>query len=150
FVDDAFANHEHFKFAVRGTLSALVCYLFYMGTGWLTFGGSLATCFLTALPNTGASRHRQLLRFAGFIIGAFVLGLGAEVLILPRIDTLLQFAMLFAFVTSIGAWVATSGPRIAYCGFQIVLAYDLVNLNRFTINTTLIPARDAILGIALG
>jgi multidrug resistance protein MdtO len=57
---------------------------------------------------------------------------------------------LFASVVWIGSWVATSGPRIAFSGFQIVLAYSLVNLNRFTINTSLVPARDAVLGIALG
>jgi multidrug resistance protein MdtO len=31
-----------------------------------------------------------------------------------------------------------------------VLAYNLVNLNRFTINTSLVPSRDALLGIMLG
>jgi multidrug resistance protein MdtO len=31
-----------------------------------------------------------------------------------------------------------------------VLAYDLVNLNRFTITTSLVPARDTVLGIILG
>jgi multidrug resistance protein MdtO len=149
FVTDAFKSSEHSKFALRGMLTGMLCYLFYMSTGWMALGGSIATCFLTALPNTGASRHKQTLRFAGFFLGACVLGLGAEVLILPKIDTLLQFALLFASVVAIGAWVATSGPRIAYCGFQIVLAYDLVNLNKFTINTSLVPARDAILGIVL-
>jgi multidrug resistance protein MdtO len=149
FVPDAFKSMEHFKFALRGMLTGLFCYLFYMSTGWMAPGGSIATCFLTALPNTGASRHKLTLRFSGFFLGACVLGLTAEVLILPRIDTLLEFALLFASVIAIGAWVATSGPRIAYCGFQIVLAYDLVNLNKFTINTSLIPVRDAILGIGL-
>jgi len=128
----------------------MACYLFYMSTGWIALGGSILTCFLTALPSTGASRHKQTLRFAGFILGACVLGLGAEITILPQIDTLLEFTLLFAFVSSIGAWVAMSGPRIAYSGFQIVLAYDLVNLNKFTINTSLVPARDAILGVILG
>lgn len=149
FVPDAFKSREHFKFALRGMLTALLCYLFYMSTGWIALGGSVATCFLTALPNTGASRHKLTMRFAGFFLGSCVLGLTAEVLILPKIDTLLEFALLFASVIAIGAWVATSGPRIAYCGFQIVLAYDLVNLNRFTINTSLVPARDAVLGIVL-
>jgi multidrug resistance protein MdtO len=62
----------------------------------------------------------------------------------------MQYAILFASVVAIGSWIATSGPRIAYAGFQIVLAYNLVNLNRFTINTSLVPSRDAILGIILG
>jgi multidrug resistance protein MdtO len=150
FVVDALRNKEHFKFAVRGTLSALLCYVFYMSTGWPGLGASIITCTLTARRFTGASRHRQSLRFAGFILGAGVIGLAAEVLILPQLDSLMQYAILFAGVVALGSWVATSGPRIAYAGFQIVLAYNLVNLNRFTINTSLVPSRDALLGIILG
>ena len=150
FIVDALRNKEHFKFAVRGTLSALLCYVFYMSTGWTGLGASIITCTLTARRFTGASRHRQSLRFAGFILGAGVIGLGTEALILPQVDSLMQYAILFASVVALGSWVATSGPRIAYAGFQIVLAYNLVNLNRFTINTSLVPSRDAILGIILG
>jgi multidrug resistance protein MdtO len=143
-------NGGHITFAVRGTLSALVCYLFYMSTGWMSLGASILTCTLTARRLTGASRQRQSLRFAGFIVGAGVVGLGTEVFILPQIDTLAQYAVLFASVVWIGSWISTSGPRIAFAGFQIVLAYSLVNLNRFTINTSLVPARDSVLGIVLG
>jgi multidrug resistance protein MdtO len=150
FVVDAFRENEHYKFAIRGTLSALLCYVFYMSTGWTGLGASIITCTLTARRFTGASRHRQSLRFAGFILGAGVIGLGTEALILPGVDSLVQYAILFALVVALGSWIATSGPRIAYAGFQIVLAYNLVNLNRFTINTSLVPSRDAILGIILG
>ncbi|AEU34596.1 FUSC family protein [Granulicella mallensis] len=150
FQEDAFSNPEHLKFAIRGTLSAMACYLFYMSLGWMFLAGSVTTCILTALTNTGATRHKQLLRFAGFFLGACILGFGAETLILPQIDSLAEYTLLFAFVMAIGAWAATSSPRLAYLGFQIVLAYDLTNLNRFTLNTSLVPARDAILGIVLG
>lgn len=141
---------EHMTFAVRGALSALACYLFYMSTGWMGLGASILTCTLTARRFVGASRHRQSLRFGGFLVGAGVVGLGTEVFILPQIDTLMQYAILFASVVWIGSWVTTSGPRISFAGFQIVLAYSLVNLNRFTINTSLVPARDSVLGIVLG
>jgi multidrug resistance protein MdtO len=150
FVADALQNTEHTKFAVRGTLSALLCYLFYMSTGWMGLVSSLLTCTLTARRLTGAGRQRQTLRFAGFIIGAGVIGLGTEVFILPQLNTIAEFALLFASVVWIGSWIATSGPRIAFVGFQIVLSYSLVNLNKFTINTSLVPARDAVLGIVLG
>jgi multidrug resistance protein MdtO len=151
FVAAAVRNTEHIKFAVRGTLSALLCYVFYMSSGWMGLGTlSLLTCTLTARRLTGASRQRQSLRFAGFFFGAGVIGLGTEVFILPQLDTIAEYALLFASVVWIGSWVATSGPRIAFSGFQIVLGYSLVNLNTFTINTSLVPARDAVLGIALG
>ena len=150
-VPGALPGGEHIKFAVRGTLSALLCYLFYMSTGWMGLAGpAILTCTLTARRLTGASRSRQNLRFAGFILGAGVIGLVTEVFILPQLDTLPQYALLFASVVWIGSWVATSGPRIAFSGFQIVLAYNLVNLNKFTINTSLVPARNSVLGVVLG
>jgi multidrug resistance protein MdtO len=143
-------DKEHFKFAVRGTLPTLLCYVFHLSIGWMGLTASLLTCVLTARRFTGASRRLESLRSAGFVIGAGVIGLGTEVLILPNLDSLLQFAILFATIIFIGSWVATSGPRIAFAGFQIVLAYNLVTLNRFTINTSLLPSRDVVLAVLLG
>ena len=151
FVADALRNSEHSKFAVRGTLSAFLCYVFYMSSGWMGLAApSILTCALTARRLTGAGRHRQSLRFVGFIVGAGVIGWGTEVFILPQLNTIAEYTLLFASVVWIGSWVATSGPRIAFFGFQIVLSYSLVNLNRFTINVSLVPARDAVLGVMLG
>ncbi len=149
-VTGAVRNTEHIKFAVRGTLSAFLCYLFYMSAGWMSLGPSIVTCILVARRWTGASRHRQLQRFAGFLLGAGLFGWGTEVFLLPLLDNIAQYALLFASIVWIGSWVATSGPRIAFSGFQIVLAYNFVNLNRFTLNTSLVPARDVVLGIVLG
>ncbi len=150
FVAGTFRNTEHVKFAVRGTLSALLCYLFYMSTGWTGLLSSTLTCMLTARRLTGGGRQRQTLRFAGFILGAGIIGLGSEVFLLPQLNTIAELAVLFGSVVWIGSWVATSGPRIAFLGLQIVLSYNLVTLNRFTLNTTLVPARDAVLGVVLG
>lgn len=149
-VGDALRNTEHIKFAVRGTLSAFLCYLFYMSTGWMGLVSSTLTCTLTARRLTGGGRQRQTLRFAGFVLGAGAIGLGTEVFILPQLNTIAEFALLFASVVWVGSWIATSGPRIAFAGFQIVLSYNLVSLNKFTINTSLVPSRDAVLGIVLG
>jgi multidrug resistance protein MdtO len=143
-------NAEHIKFAIRGTLSAFLCYVFYMSAGWMGLGPSIVTCILVARRLTGASRHRQVQRFAGFIVGAGVIGWGTEVFILPQLDSIAEYALLFASVVWLGSWVATSGPRLSFAGFQIVLAFSFVNLNRFTINTSLVPARDIVLGIVLG
>lgn len=150
FADDAFSSREHVKFAIRGGVSAITCYVLYMSAGWNALNASVATCILTAVPVTGAARHRQLMRFAGVIFGACVLGFGVQSLILPQIDSILSFVLVFASVMFLGAWVATSGPHIAYCGAQIVLAFELVNLNHFSISASLVPARDAVCGIMLG
>ncbi|CAN5697388.1 hypothetical protein BH10ACI4_BH10ACI4_26960 [soil metagenome] len=150
FVSDAFRNKDHAKFAIRGGTSAIACYLFYMSVGWIGLSASVATCILTALPTTGAARHKQLMRFAGVVLGACAIGFTAQVIILPQIDSILSYTLLFASVMFLGAWIATSGPRIAYCGVQIVLAYELVNLSRFSLNPSPVPARDTVLGIVLG
>jgi multidrug resistance protein MdtO len=150
FVPHASGQEGHLKFAIRGSLSAIACYMFYMSVGWVGLSASVATCILTALPITGAARHKQLLRFAGVVLGACALGFTAQMLILPQIDSILSYTLLFAGVTFLGAWIGTSSPRIAYAGVQIILAYELVNLNRFSINPSLVPARDTVLGIALG
>lgn len=150
FVSDAFTGDKHAKFAIRGGVSAIACYMFYMSVGWIGLSASVATCMLTALPVTGAARHKQLMRFAGMVLGACAIGFATQIVVLPQIDSILSYMLLFASVISLGAWIATSGPRIAYCGVQIVLAYELVNLNRFSLNPSLVPARDTVLGIVLG
>jgi multidrug resistance protein MdtO len=150
FVADYLSNKEHVKFAIRGGISAIACYFFYMSLGWSGLNSSIATCILTALPITGAARHKQLMRFGGVVLGACALGFTTQSIILPQMDSILSYTLLFAFVIFLGAWVATSGPRIAFSGAQIVLAYELVNLNRFSINPSLVPARDTVLGIILG
>lgn len=150
FLPDAFTSPEHLKFAIRGTLAAGACYLAYMSVGWDALGASVATCVLTALRVTGAGRHKMVLRFAGVLIGACVLGILSQALLLPQIDSIQAFALLFAGVIAIGAWIGTSSPRLAYSGAQIVLAYDLVSLNSFAISPSLVPARNAVLGILLG
>lgn len=147
---DAFSTGKHLKFAIRGALSAIACYMFYMSVGWTGLNASIATCILTALPVTGAARHKQLMRFAGVVLGACAFGFAAQIVILPQIDSILSYTLLFASVTFLGAWISTSSPRIAYCGVQIVLAYELVNLGRFSINPSPLPARDTVLGILLG
>ncbi len=150
FVPDLFTNHEHFHFAIRGTVTAMACYLAYMSVGWTGLNASIATCILTALPNTGATRHKQLMRFSGMLVGACVLGVFAQAVVLPQMDSIQSFAILFATVVGLGAWVSTSSPRLSHAGAQLVLAFAIVNVNFFAINPSLVPARDAISGILLG
>lgn len=150
FVDDAFTDKRHFRFAVRGTLSAMLCYIFYLSSGWKGLSASIVTCFFTALTSIGATRQRQLLRLLGVLAGGCILGIGSQILLIPLVENLPEFSIIFGGCMFICAWVATSGPRLAFAGAQMALAYDLVTLNRFGITTSLIPARDAILGIFLG
>jgi multidrug resistance protein MdtO len=44
----------------------------------------------------------------------------------------------------------TSSPRLSYLGLQAALAFYLINLSDFAIQTSLYPARGHIIGILLG
>jgi multidrug resistance protein MdtO len=91
-----------------------------------------------------------LLRFAGAIIGGFGIGMGAQVFILPNIDSIGAFTVLFAIVAGIAAWFATASARLSYFGAQIALAFYLINLQEFKFQTSLQVARDRVVGILLG
>ena len=150
FKPDAFSNPDHIHFALKGTLAALSCYFFYNAIAWPGLSPSLATCMITALSTIGSSRQKQLLRVLGAIIGGVGLGITSQVFILPYIDGIGQFTLLFAAVTAIAAWITTSSPRISYAGAQTAFAFYLTHLRGFGPQTSLAAARDDVLGILLG
>jgi uncharacterized membrane protein YccC len=83
-------------------------------------------------------------------IGGFVIGIGAQVFILPGIDSIGEFAVLFIAVAGLSAWIATSSPRLSYLGLQIAAAFCLMNLEEFKFQSSLAVARDRVVGILLG
>lgn len=150
FVEDAFSNPEHLRYVLSATLAAMLCYILYVSLAWPGISTAVTTCVLTSLTNIGASRQKQTLRVAGAIFGGFVFGLGSQVFILPNIDSIAGFTVLFATVSAIAAWVATSSSRLSYAGLQIALAFYLVNLSEFSIQTSLTVARDRAIGVLVG
>jgi multidrug resistance protein MdtO len=150
FTGDAFTNPGHLQFALRGTLAAMVCYMTYTAIDWPGLSTAVATCFITALSTIGSSRQKQILRLGGAIIGGIVFGMGAQVFVLPYLDTIAGFTLLFAVVTAISAWIGTASARLSYLGVQLALAFYLINLQEFTIQTSLSIARDRVFGVLLG
>jgi multidrug resistance protein MdtO len=150
FVPDAFTNIEHLKFAVRGTAATMLAYVVYQSVDWTGLSTSVATCIITALSTIGSSRQKQILRLAGAAIGGFVFGMGAQVFILPHLDGIAGFTVLFAAVTAISAWISTATPRLSYMGVQMALAFYLINLQEFAIQSSLAIARDRVVGVLLG
>ena len=151
FLPDAFQNPEYQRFALGGCLAASSCYILYNALDWPGIGTTaVLTCIVTALTTIGNSLQMQFLRLAGFVVGGIVLGISAQILILPGIDSVFGFALLFAAVTAIAAWFATSSPRLSYFGLQIALAFYFVNLQDFHIVTDLMIARDKVVGVLLG
>ena len=150
FVCDALSNPEHIKFAAKGCLAASLCYFVYTALDWRGISTAVVTCILTALTTIGSSRQKQVLRIAGATVGGLVIGMGSQVFILPYLDSIVGFTLLFVAVTFVAAWFATSGPRVSYFGIQLALAFYLVNLQEFKMQTSLTVARDRVVGILLG
>jgi multidrug resistance protein MdtO len=150
-VPDAFENPEYQRFALAGCVAATICYVLYNALDWPGIGTtSVLTCIVTALTTIGNSLQMQFLRLAGFVVGGLLLGISAQILILPGIDSVFGFALLFAAVTAGAAWFATSSPRLSYFGLQIALAFYFVNLQDFHIVTDLTIARDKVIGVLVG
>jgi multidrug resistance protein MdtO len=150
FVRDAFTNFEHIQFAVKGCLTASLCYIIYNGLDWPGISTAVTTCFLTALSTVGSSRQKQVLRISGALVGGFLIGMGSQVFILPYVDSIAGFTILFIFVTAFASWFMTSSPRLSYFGVQIAVAFYLIHLNSFAIEPSLSIARDRVVGILLG
>jgi multidrug resistance protein MdtO len=150
FVADAFSNPEHLRFILGGTLAAMLCYVFYVALDWPGLSTSVTTCVLTAVSTIGASRQKQILRIGGFILGGVIAGIGSQIFILPYIDTIGGFAVLFACMTAVAAWIGTASSKVSYAGLQFAFAYYTIQLSDFSFLTNLTVARDRVLGVLLG
>jgi multidrug resistance protein MdtO len=149
-VPDALANPAHVQFALKGCLAASVCYLIYNLVAWPGISTAVTTCLLTALTTVGSSHQKQILRITGAIFGGFLIGMGSQVFILPYCDSIAGFVVLFVAVSALSSWFVTSSPRLSYFGIQVAVAFYLINLDGFTMQTSLAVARDRVIGILLG
>jgi multidrug resistance protein MdtO len=149
---DAFTNPEHVRFALKGCFAVSACYVIYNAIDWPGMAiPVMLTCFLTAVSTIGTSRQRQVLRFAGFVVGGLVIGMSAQVFILPYLDSITAFTVFFVLVTALAAWFMTSGPRLSFFGLQLGAVFYVININqKFARETSLTVARDRVAGVALG
>ena len=105
---------------------------------------------ITALTTVGSSRQKQMLRVAGAILGGAVFGMLSQVFLLPHMDGIAEFTLLFVAVTAASAWITTSSPRISYAGAQTAFAFYVTHLRTFGPQTSLAIARDDVFGILFG
>jgi multidrug resistance protein MdtO len=149
---DAFVNPEHLRFALKGCFAVSACYFVYNAIDWAGMGVPvMMTCFLTAFSTTGASRQRQVLRLAGFVVGGLLIGMSAQVFILPYLDSISGFTVFFVLVTALAAWCTTSSPRLSPFGLQLGAVFFVININqKFGREISLTVARDRVAGACLG
>jgi multidrug resistance protein MdtO len=149
-VADAFVNPDYLKFALKGCLAASACYIIYNVIDWPGISTAVTTCLLTALTTIGGSRQKQILRFGGALVGGILIGMGAQIFILPYLDSIVGFTVLFMAVTAVASWIVAAGPRLSYFGVQLAFAFYLIHLQEFAIQTSLTIARDRVVGVLLG
>ncbi len=151
FAADAFVNPEYLKFALKGCLAVSACYVMYHSIDWPGIGVPvMLTCFFTALSTIGASRQRQILRFSGFVVGGLLIGIGSQVYILPYLDSITGFTLLFVPVTALAAWFMTSSPRLSAFGLNLGAVFFVIHMQKFARETSLSVARDRVAGVFLG
>jgi len=150
YISGKLLDPQHIRFGLRGCFAATSCYVIFNALFWPEISTAVTTCFVTALTTIGASRQKQVLRFAGAIVGGFGLGIGSQIFILPYIDSIAGFTVLYIVAITVAAWFATSSPRLSYFGVQLAVAFCLIDLLEFKFQTSLTVARDRVVGVLLG
>jgi fusaric acid resistance family protein len=149
FLPDAFDNPEYVRFAIKGTIAALICYMAFIGFDYPGIYTSVITCFVVALSTIGASNQKGTLRFGGAAVGGLV-GLVALVYLFPNVETIGGFWLVFGAGTAVAAWVNFGTPRISYGGYQIGLAFYKAVLQGFGPALSATVVRDRLIGVFFG
>ncbi len=140
-------NRDAVAFALRLSLCATLCYIFYFAVAWPGISTCCGTVLIVGLSNSGAMKQKFLYRLIGSTVGG-ALGLAVESLVLPNIDSLTGLVLVVASVVLLTAWIAL-GRRFSYIGLQMCFSFYLVALSQSHAPTELAPARDRLIGITI-
>jgi multidrug resistance protein MdtO len=149
FAADAFTNPAYQRFALKTTLAAILCYMFYAAINWQGIHTAMVTCYVASLGTAGDTLHKLALRIAGCLIGALI-GVASIILLMPQMESVGGLMVLVFFVALLAAWVAEGSEKLSYAGVQIGLAFTLTVLQGFGPTTDMDTARDRILGVLVG
>lgn len=143
-VPDAFSNPEHGRFALKGCLAGLLCYVLDSSVAWpVIMGACIETSLVATRPlSTGAGtrNERLFVSVTALILGGVVLGFGSHGLLLPFVDSITGFILQFAVITALAAWVATSSPRLSYAGSLGAMGFFFPMVQGFAPNPPLAPS----------
>ncbi len=146
FISGKLSDRTTVAFGLKLSLCATICYTLYHAIDYPGIATCVTTVFITGLSTTGAIKQRFVYRLAGAIIGGLILGLGAETLLFPYMDSITSLIVLVAIITFIAGWCA-QGRQFSYVGLQIAFSFFLVTFQGFSAPTELAPARDRLIGI---
>ncbi|WP_273728238.1 FUSC family protein [Brucella gallinifaecis] len=149
FAADAFTNPVYQRFALKTTLAAILCYMFYAAINWQGIHTAMVTCYVASMGTAGDTIHKLTLRITGCLIGA-VIGIGSLIYLMPQLESVGGLMVLVFLVALLAAWVTAGSEKVSYGGVQIGLAFTLTVLQGFGPTTDMDTARDRIIGILVG
>lgn len=149
FVADAFTNPDHVRHALKTTAAAMTCYVLYSILDWPGIHTCFITCYVVSLTTAAEAVEKLTLRILGCLIGAAA-GIAAMILVVPELSSIGGLMILVFAGAFLASWVAASGPRIGYAGFQIAFAFFLCVIQGSGPGFDMVVARDRIIGILLG
>jgi multidrug resistance protein MdtO len=149
FVADAFTNPVHFRFALKVTLAAMLCYFIYTGLAWPGISTAFVTCCFIALGSTGATMRKGWLRILGCSLGGLA-GFLCILWLIPHMESIVSLVLLTAAGTFLAGWVAVGGDRSSYAGLQAAFAFFMCIFQGFAPETNFTVIRDRVVGILLG
>jgi multidrug resistance protein MdtO len=148
FIPGAYKDQATVAFALKLSLCATICYIFYHAVDWPGIGTSVTTVLIAGLSTTGAIKQRLIFRVVGAVIGGLILGLGATAFLFPQMDSITSLAILIGLIAFVSAWWG-AGRQFGYIGLQIAFSFYLVAFEGFSAPTELAPARDRLIGILI-
>ncbi len=152
-VADAFSNWEYGRFALKGCVAGLLCYILDSSVAWPVIMGACAeTCIVSVRPlskGTGTRNERLFVSVAALILGGIVLGFGSHGLVLPFIDSITGFVLQFAVIAAMAAWVATSSPRLSYAGTLGAMGFFFPMVQGFAPNPPLVRSGAFMIDLVL-
>ncbi len=143
----ALTNKDSVAFALKLSLCATLCYIFYFAVDWPGISTCCGTVLIVGLTNSGAMKQKFAYRFIGSALGG-ALGLAVESLLLPNIDSLTGVVLIVASVVFVTGYIA-QGRRFSYIGMQMCFSFYLVAITGYHAPTQLAPARDRLIGILI-
>jgi len=149
FVPDAFTNPEYRRYALKGALAVMICYVLQSAADWPGIRTCIVTCMIVALTSEGATIQKATLRLSGALVGA-LLGFLAILLLVPGMVSITSLVLLVAAGTVIAGWVNLGSARISYAGVQIAFAFYVCVIQGFAPNWHFDTIRDRLVGILLG
>jgi len=149
FAADAFTNPVYQRFALKTTLAAILCYVFYAAINWQGIHTAMVTCYVASLGTAGDTIHKLTLRITGCLIGAAI-GIASLIFLMPQLESVGSLMVLVFAVALLAAWVSAGSEKVSYGGVQIGLAFTLTVLQGFGPTTDMDTARDRIIGILVG